>query len=181
MKLIVGLGNIGRQFKDTPHNAGFEFINELRRVLIFKGFSADNWKNENSFFSEICKIRKDGETKYILVKPTTFMNVSGKAVSKLSEKYVFDEVVIIHDDLDIKLGEYKIQRGKGPKGHNGVLSVEGVKGSENFLRVRIGVENRAVNSPIPGDIYVIKRMTKSEIDTLNEVISEAVAELITLV
>jgi PTH1 family peptidyl-tRNA hydrolase len=181
MKLIVGLGNIGRQFKDTPHNVGFEFINELRRILILKGYSADAWKNENSFFSEICKIRKDGQTAFLLVKPTTFMNVSGKAVSKLAEKYEFEEVVIVHDDLDIKLGEYKIQRGKGPKGHNGVLSVENIKGSENYLRVRIGVENRVDNSAIPGDIYVIKRMSKAELETVNEVISASVSELITLV
>lgn len=181
MKLIMGLGNIGRQYKDTPHNVGFEFLHVFRKKLIDKGFKADDWKNENSFHSELCKVRGEKGIEYLLAKPTTFMNLSGRALGKLLDKYKFDEVVVIHDDLDIKVGEYKIQRGKGPKAHNGVNSIEGVVGSSESLRVRIGVESRVDNSLIPGDVFVIKKMSKGDIETLNEVIQDASNELLTLV
>lgn len=180
MKLIVGLGNIGRQFKNTPHNVGFEFIDLLRRHLIDIGFECDTWKNDQMFFSQICKVRKDGSVVFILVKPTTYMNQSGKAVAKLVEKFKPTHVVIIHDDLDIKIGEYKIQVGKGPKEHNGVLSIEGVKGSDKFLRVRIGVESRQNKAKMPGDIYVIKKLGDLEIDKLNQGISKSLTELTSL-
>lgn len=177
MKLIVGLGNIGRQFKNTPHNVGFEFLDVLRKHFIDIGFDCDIWKNEQMFFSQISKVRKGGPIEYILAKPTTYMNLSGKAVAKLVEKFKPTEVIIIHDDLDIKIGEYKIQVGKGPKDHNGVLSIEDVKGSEKFLRVRVGVESRKDKTKMPGDIYVIKKLGYLELDKLNEGISKSLAEL----
>jgi PTH1 family peptidyl-tRNA hydrolase len=177
MILVVGLGNVGRQYKDTPHNAGFEFLNAFRTSLIEEGYVADLWKNENMFQSEICKIRKDGELQFLLAKPTTYMNKSGEAVLKLVTKFSPDLVVIAHDDLDIKLGEFKVQVGKSPKNHNGVLSIEKIKGSSKYIRVRIGVEGRVDKRTIPGDIYVIRRMDKQQIEVLNESIFDCVVEL----
>lgn len=181
MKLIVGLGNVGRQYKDTPHNAGFEFVDALRTQLVFNGYQADAWKIENTFQSNICKVRKNGELVYLLAKPTTFMNLSGSAVSKLVEKFTPTDVVICHDDLDIKLGMYKIQIGVGPKDHNGVKSILSIKGSEKYLRVRLGVESRVDKSIMPGDIYVIKRFGSNEILTLNETIATALSELLSTI
>lgn len=177
MILIVGLGNVGRQYKDTPHNAGFEFLNAYRNSLIEQGYIADLWKNENMFQSEICKIRKNGELQFLLAKPTTYMNKSGEAVLKLVTKFLPDTVIIVHDDLDIKLGECKLQIGKGPKNHNGVLSIEKIKGSDKYIRIRIGVEGRVDKKTIPGDIYVIRRLDKQQIELLNESIFDGISLL----
>lgn len=177
MILLVGLGNIGRQYKDTPHNAGFEIVNQLRQKFLDLNFDVSPWKNEKLFEADICKIKKDGVLEYTLFKPTTFMNLSGRSVKKYLSKNHFSNVVILHDDLDIKLGEFKIQKGKSPKDHNGVNSIENTLDSQEFLRVRIGVENRQVDGPIPGDVYVIKVMNSKGISILNETIQKASIEL----
>lgn len=177
MILFVGLGNIGRQYKDTPHNAGFEMANYMRQKFVDLNFNVSQWKNEKIFEADICKVRKGDTLDYILFKPTTFMNLSGRSVKKYLSKHKINTVVIIHDDLDIKLGEYKIQVGKAPKDHNGVNSIEPLANSEDFLRVRIGVENRHIDGPIPGDVYVIKRMSLDSVKVLKDVISKATKEL----
>lgn len=119
MKLVVGLGNPGEKYKDTRHNVGFMVIDKLKKY-------------------------KENLRKVVLVKPKTFMNKSGVVVAKLKRFYKIsvDDLYVVHDDLDLKLGEYKIQKGVGPKVHNGVSSVEEQLGSKEFWRVRVGVDNR---------------------------------------
>ncbi|MCC7290276.1 peptidyl-tRNA hydrolase [bacterium] len=179
MKLIVGLGNVGRQYKDTPHNAGFELVNAFRTAIGNAGYIVTEWKNEKIFEADLCKAHKDGELEFFLLKPNTFMNHSGRSIEKLTSKYRFTEVVIVHDDLDILLGEYKIQVGKAPRDHNGVNSIEHIKGQEKFLRVRVGVESRNSGSKVPGDIYVLKKLDKDKIEILSKTIDQAVQELFT--
>ena len=178
MFIVTGLGNIGREYENTPHNAGFLYIDTLRDILSEdRGLQVSEWVDEKRMFlSEVCKIKKNGELVGILQKPLTYMNSSGSAISLLKKKFDFDEYILIHDDLDIPLGEYKIQFGKSPRGHKGVLSVEGILGNQ-FNRVRLGIENRGGRS-IPGDEYVLIPYSKKELAILSSVIEESVYVLI---
>lgn len=169
MFLVSGIGNPGKEYEGTPHNAGFLFVDMLKEYFDNSTeYQVDDWIDESKLFkSLISKVRKEGEVVGILQKPTTYMNRSGEAVRNISEKFKIDMFVLVHDDLDIKLGDVKIQRGKAPKGHKGVLSVEeGIK-TTDFLRVRIGIENRD-NMNIPGEDYVLHNFTFSELETLDK-------------
>jgi len=177
MFIITGLGNIGREYEDTPHNAGFLFVDRLREYLLQNSkLQVSEWIDESKLFlSDICKIKKNGELIGILQKPQTFMNASGSAVGLVIKKSEYDKYILVHDDLDIPLGEYKIQFGKSPKGHRGVLSVENVLGNQ-FDRVRVGIENRGRRA-ISGDEYVLIPYSKKELAILESVIDEAISKL----
>lgn len=173
MKLIVGLGNPGEKYKLNRHNVGFMFVEYL-----CKWVDDREWKMEKKFEAEMCEIEIKSE-KALLVKPQTFMNDSGKAVQKISKNnnLMPNDLIVIHDDLDIKLGEYKIQIGKGPKLHNGIESIENHMHTKEFTRVRIGVDNRSVENRIPGEAYVLQNFTPEEIIILNGVFSEIVIQI----
>lgn len=155
MYLIVGLGNIGEEYEKTRHNAGFKFVDKLA--------------GEEQFLKN-----------FTLVKPQTMMNDSGRAVQKMMNFYKLgiEDVVVVHDDLDIAFGEYKIQKDKGPKVHNGVLSVEQCLGRTDFWRVRIGIDNRqpGVNYGTGAD-YVLSNFSKQEVKDLDVLFEEIVKEL----
>lgn len=182
MLLITGLGNIGKEYENTPHNVGFVFLDVLREELSKKdGLQVSEWINEEKLFnSQLCKIKKDGEVILILQKPLTYMNRSGIAVRSVVSKFDIDAFILIHDDLDISLGKYKIQSGKSPKGHKGVISVEGNIGTSEFLRVRIGIENREGRT-IPGEDYVLQKYSEDELTTLKECVHESVQELLSTI
>ena len=116
-----------------------------------------------------------------MVKPQMFMNRSGEVVTKIANFYkvTIDDLVVIHDDLDIRLGEYKIQKGVGPKVHNGLTSVEERLGTADFWRLRIGVDNRIQNSEfrIQGEDYVLADFLPEEKTIIDGVIEKAVKEL----
>lgn len=177
MFLITGLGNFGKEYSNTPHNAGFLFVDSFREYLLKNSnLQISEWENEKKLFlSEICKIKRDGELIGILQKPLTYMNGSGSAVKLLQKKYKIDEYILAHDDLDIQLGNFKIQKGKSPKGHKGVMSVEDVLGKKEFLRIRIGIENRG-ERVIPGDEYVLIPYSKKEIAILSGCIEDSIVE-----
>ena len=167
MYLIVGLGNPGENYEKTRHNAGYLFINKLAGKDKFEV----NRKQE-------AEVLKKGEL--ILAKPFTFMNDSGRAVRKIMDFYKLsiENVVVVHDDLDIAFGEYKIQKEVGPKVHNGIKSIEQYLGRKDFLRVRIGIDNRQPGvSYGTGADYVLSKMGKEELKELDGVIEEAAKEL----
>ncbi|HBB64645.1 MAG: Peptidyl-tRNA hydrolase [candidate division WS6 bacterium GW2011_GWD1_35_594] len=178
MFIVTGLGNPGKQYENTPHNAGFIALNSLREYLIQNtNYQVSEREDESKiFFSEICKVKKAGELIGILQKPLTYMNNSGSAVKLLKKKFPTENFVLIHDDLDIPLGKYKIQEGKSPKGHNGVLSVENSLSRNDFLRVRIGIENRGERL-IPGEEYVLIPYNKKELEILKSTIQNSIEEL----
>lgn len=168
MKLIVGLGNPGKEYQNTRHSAGFEFVD---RISDGARFNLDS-KSESLTYKE---------NDFLFVKPQTFMNESGRSVRKIMDFYKLgtEEVIIAHDDLDLKLGEYKIQKGVGPKIHNGVSSVESNLASKDFLRVRIGVDNREKSMyGGSGADYVLGKFSKEELEILDEVLEEAADELL---
>ncbi len=178
MFLITGLGNPGIEYANTPHNAGYFFVDKLREFFQSdSGLQISQWKNEKIFLSEICKIKKNGELIGILQKPLTYMNLSGSAVKLISRKFKVDKYILVHDDLDIPLGNFKIQEGKSPKGHNGVSSVESVLKKKDFLRVRLGIENRG-DRIIPGEEYVLQPFSKKEEAMLNGCIQISIENLL---
>lgn len=170
MHLIIGLGNPGEKYKNTRHNVGFMVLDEYNAKQ-----GPDDFSFNKKFNSEIIKTEK-----VILAKPQTFMNDSGSAVSKLISFFKINptELYVVHDDLDIKLGEYKIQKGVGPKVHNGVNSIEEKLGTKNFWRVRMGVDNRIPESRIPGEEYVLQNFEEQEIQILQSMIEKVVQEIL---
>ena len=145
MKIIVGLGNPGREYENTRHNTGFLVLEKLKNRLI--KFQIPNSKQTQSskfqfskrFGAEVCQ---KGDV--LLVKPQTYMNESGKSVAAILRFYKVDpkDLWVVHDDLDIVFGDYKIHFGRGPKIHNGVNDIEERLGTEEFWRVRVGVDSR---------------------------------------
>jgi len=178
MKLIVGLGNPGKEYSSSRHNAGFMFLEALKDKFLYqKDIYATEWRVEDTFQSEISFVKRSSTIVAVLVKPMTYMNNSGEAVSKIAKKLdignISDDMILIHDDLDISLGEFKIQIGKSPNGHNGVKSVEDRLGTNNFKRVRIGIENRQEKN-IKGEDYVLMKFSKEEKIILDEAIDKAI-------
>lgn len=133
MFLIVGLGNPGEKFVNTRHNLGYEIADELRRKLGLPDFESNKkFKAEISINSGL-----------ILIKPLTFMNMSGMAVSAVAQYFKIEpeEIIVIHDELDLPLGHIKIRMGGSDAGHHGIESVIKLLGSEQFIRVRLGIGN----------------------------------------
>lgn len=135
MKLIVGLGNPGKQYDNSRHNAGFLFLDALAQELALPEFQP-----EKKFLAEVSQGRLNS-SKIILAKPDTFMNESGVSVQKLKNFFKLTEtdIIIVHDDKDLPLGEFKIQDNRGDAGHRGVASVIAHLRSKNFTRIRLGV------------------------------------------
>lgn len=177
MKVIIGLGNPGEKYQHNRHNVGFMVLDSLKSKL-----DTDNLKFEmnKKFNAEIFQTKN-----YILVKPQTFMNDSGFTVSAVCRffKIKYEDLYIVHDDLDIKIGNYKIQFGKGPQVHNGLLSIEQELGIDQFWNVRVGVENREVrgNKGVPGVVYSLQNFSPDEKNIIDEVIGKIVDEMIAVV
>lgn len=142
MKLIVGLGNIGKEYENTRHNIGFMVVDEIARR---KGISFG--KEDRS---ATCAEFRDGE-KILLIKPTTYMNLSGFAVSAYANFYHIDpeDIAVIQDDMDMPVGQLRIRRKGSAGGHNGIKHITEQLGTSEFPRFKIGIghpdrNNRAV-------------------------------------
>lgn len=176
MNIIVGLGNPGDIYQFSRHNAGFMVLDNLSSVLECPDFT-----NEKKVSARICKNQTS-----LFIKPETFMNESGKAVRAVLDYYFSDldktsgykNLYILHDDLDLELGSYKIQYGIGPKGHNGLLSVYQYLGTSNFWHVRIGVDSRMGDRSMPPQAYVLQRFTPEQLEKFYQVRIEIVKELL---
>lgn len=133
IKLIVGLGNPGPEYEQTPHNAGFWFIDEVARI--YHG----QLKADNKFHGDVAKVRIAGRECWLL-KPMTFMNRSGQAVNALANYYKIgqSEVLVAHDELDFPAGKVRLKKGGGHGGHNGLRDIMPGLGKD-FYRLRIGV------------------------------------------
>ena len=140
MKIIFGLGNVGDKYLKTRHNIGFLYLDFLRQCYDFPDFSLK--KNLKSYISEGFV---DGE-KVILVKPTTYMNLSGESVLEIKSFYNIDidNVFVFHDEIDLKLGEIKVKKGGGHNGHNGLKSIDNLIGT-SYHRIRMGVDRPFVD------------------------------------
>lgn len=139
MKIIAGLGNPGSEYAHTKHNVGFMFVDALAEQL-----GIDNWKEKFDAFIAEGRI---GTEKVVLVKPVTYMNDSGRAIGPLLHWYKLsvEDLMVVHDDMDIAAGTIRIRRKGSAGGHNGIKSILAHVGDENFARVRIGI-----GRPLPG-------------------------------
>ena len=137
MHLIIGLGNPGKNYVGTRHNIGFSCLDFIRDHWEFPSF------RDNSSFRAECSEGSINTEKTLLARPSTFMNRSGDAVRNLSQFYEIAprHIAVIHDDLDIPLGEVRESFGSRSAGHNGVEDIIGALGTKDFLRFRIGIKN----------------------------------------
>lgn len=138
--LIVGLGNPGGKYEGTPHNAGFLVMNKLLEAYNLQT------KEDKKLHSEVTET-KAGNTKIILAKPQTFMNKSGEAVKPLIASYklkVVSSLWVIHDDIDLPLGQIKIVKNRGSAGHKGVEDIIAKLRTKDFVRFRIGIRPKRV-------------------------------------
>jgi len=168
MKLIIGLGNPGKKYSDTKHNAGFMAID-----LFAQKNNLGNFSENKKLKSEILK---SGEL--IIAKPLTFMNLSGEAVSLIKEYYKIDikDIIVIYDDLDIEIGKVKSGIFESSAGHNGIKSVIEKLNSTEFMRIRIGIKNESIQN-IPSEDIVLQKFMGNEIEKINTALSETVKEI----
>lgn len=173
MKLIVGLGNPGRQYKKTRHNVGFIILDSLQKEL-----HASDWTLSKKFNAEISEIGQ-GDDKILLVKPMTFMNHSGQAVGLIMHYYKIklDDLIVVHDDKDIKLGEIKIQSNKNHAGHNGIKSIMEHIGTKNFMRLRVGVASENKRKMSDTSSFVLGKFGLFEKKKLEEIIGKSTLEI----
>ena len=168
---MVGLGNPGPEYVWTPHNAGFLAIDRLAEQ---EGVVVANRRCRAA--TATCRI---GGREVVLAKPETFMNLSGASVAALVREFEADparDLLVIYDELDLTLGTLKIRERGSAAGHNGARSITGVLGSQEWLRLRIGVgldlppEAKAAGGRRPGRDYLLTPMRKAELTVLDEVL-----------
>jgi peptidyl-tRNA hydrolase, PTH1 family len=171
MKLIIGLGNPDTKYQNTRHNLGQKIIKKFvethdRASLLTK-------KNLDAEILETGQ----GSNKIIFAISTDYMNNSGLTVQKISQFYKINpsDIYIIHDDLDLEVGDYKIQFNRGPAGHNGIKSIIENLGTQAFNRIRIGI-GKPINN-IPAEDYVLKSFSKSESAIINPIIPKIFEEI----
>ncbi|NQT49800.1 aminoacyl-tRNA hydrolase [Candidatus Kuenenbacteria bacterium] len=180
MKIIVGLGNPGKKYQFTRHNIGFAVIEFLRdEYLQAEGFS--KWSDNKKFQARISEGNLNGE-KIILAKPLTFMNESGTTVQALLNFYKTapEDLIVIHDEVDLPFGKFKIEANRSSAGHNGIKSIIEKIGSQEFTRVRVGVGKE--NKQKQGDTarFVLNSFGFLEKFKLKELKNKLVEEIKTL-
>lgn len=167
IKLIVGLANPGAKYEDTRHNAGEWLINELARMYNV------SLKDDAKYFGKVAKIHTAQGNMWLLV-PTTFMNLSGKAVGALANFFRIkpEEILVAHDELDLPPGVAKIKQGGGHGGHNGLKDIIAALGnSNNFYRVRIGIGHPGHKDLVAG--YVLGKPAPQDQEKIDAAVDEA--------
>jgi PTH1 family peptidyl-tRNA hydrolase len=149
--IVVGLGNVGTEYEGTRHNVGFACLDAFAAANEFPA-----WVAKKSLKCELTS-QNHAETRVILVKPTTFMNLSGEAVQAVQQFYKVgpESTVIVHDELDIPFGQIRIRQGGGSAGNNGLKSII-QHGGENALRIRIGIHNDHADKQDGADFVLSK-------------------------
>ncbi len=173
-KLVVGLGNPGEKYIGVRHNLGFMVVEELGKKMDDgrwkMGVEDGGWKLDKKFRSEILKTKD-----VLLVKPQTYMNNSGLAVKLLANYYKIapEDIIIIHDELDLPLGKIKVRQGGAAAGHHGVESIIASLGTDQFVRVRLGI------GPATGVVerFVLEPFSPREKPQVKHVIRQAVKAL----
>lgn len=168
MKLIVGLGNPGKEYERTRHNAGFMALDMLHST-----WSGSHWSHRptlRSWISTVTPHATDIDDRILLAKPDTFMNLSGYAVQALLRYYHLDlhDLIVVYDDLDLPLGELRTT-GTSSGGHNGMKSVLQTLGTTHIQRIRIGIDRP--KAPISSATYVLEPFTDQEHRVIHQSLS----------
>ncbi len=173
IRLIVGLGNPGSQYEATRHNAGFWWVDEFARS------SGASFRPENKFHGLVARSTAHGREVFLL-KPQTFMNVSGRAVGAVAQFYKIEpaSILVVHDELDLPPGSAKLKLGGGHGGHNGLKDIIAQLGTKDFWRLRIGIGHPGERSEVVN--YVLHPPRKEEQELINGAMqrAQAVAPLV---
>ena len=167
MKVIAGLGNPGAEYANTPHSIGFEVVDAVAR-----GIGA-SWKGSSSFKGELATGLLGG-VKVLLVKPQTYMNLSGECVSPVLKYHnaTINDLLVVSDDIDLPVGRLRIRKGGSAGGHNGLKSVIERTGSSDFVRLRIGVgRDPRSRSNVIG--HVLGKFSPEDRQAMDEVVATA--------
>ena len=172
MKLIIELGNPGKEYAKTRHNVGFMVIDALAKNL------GVDFKLNKKFQAEIAVI-KNGKEEIVLVKPQTFMNLSGTTVRAVMDFYKLSskDIVVIHDDKDILFGQVKYQTDRSAAGHNGIKSLIEHLGTQDFARIRVGVAWGDKEKMGDTAEFVLRNFTKTELESLGGIVEEICEKL----
>ena len=170
MKLIVGLGNPGSKYEPTRHNAGFWFMDELQRQQKF------SFRAETKFHGEAAQCHLENRDCRVF-KPSTYMNDSGRAVSAVAGFYriPIEEILVVHDEIDLPVGTVRLKRGGGHGGHNGLRDLIRHLGGNDFYRLRIGVAHPGQKDQVVD--YVLQRPSKQDRMIIDEAVGDALRVL----
>ena len=173
MRLIVGLGNFGKKYEQTRHNFGFMAVENLAKKLNL------NWKFEKKFFGQVATGEVTGE-KTILLKPETYMNLSGKAVLAVAQFYKIPakKIVVFSDDLDLPFGKFRWREKGSSGGHNGLKSIISVLGTQEFPRMRLGISDE-LREKMPTEKFVLTKFSKDELAQIPQILDQALSEFLT--
>jgi len=165
IRLFVGLGNPGEKYAATRHNAGFWWIDLISQQ------TNSPLKPDAKMFGESTKVNQQSDV--WLLKPTTFMNASGKAVAAMANYYKIKpaEILVIHDELDLPAGGLKLKVGGGHGGHNGLKDIEAALGTKDFWRLRLGIGHPGDRNEVVN--FVLKAPTKDEQAAIDEKVYES--------
>ncbi|HYH75757.1 MAG TPA: aminoacyl-tRNA hydrolase [Candidatus Saccharimonadales bacterium] len=169
--LIVGLGNIGKEYTDTRHNIGFACVDRFVADTDLSG-----WIEKKDMKCHIASGQL-GDTKVHVIKPTTFMNLSGEAVQAVAHFYriQLENIVVVHDELDIPFGQIRMRIGGSPAGHNGIKSISQAMG-EDYGRVRVGIGPKLHEQQDSSD-FVLARFSKEQEEQMKNLTREVTAVL----
>ncbi len=177
MHLIIGLGNPDEQYKNTRHNVGYRFVESLLNFWKTAGDFAD-FKFTKKYKAELARGEFAGK-KILLIKPTTYMNLSGEAIYLVEQYYKVPEynIIVAHDDMDLPLGTFRISLNSSAAGHKGVQSLIDHLQTQEFARIRIGIGKPTVTTP---EKYVLQNFTDEENKKIEEVfvLAQTAAETI---
>ncbi len=166
IRLIVGLGNPGHEYESTRHNAGFRWVDEFARLQKL------DFRSEAKFHGLMARGQLLGH-EMLLLKPQTFMNVSGRAVGALAQFYkiVPAEILVVHDELDLPPGVARLKMGGGHGGHNGLKDIIAHLGTKDFWRLRLGIGHPGERDEVTG--YVLKDPRREERELIDEAMQKA--------
>ncbi len=163
MKVVVGLGNPGPKYALNRHNIGFMALDAFARGA---GAPENQWKSEHKALT--LKLRIEGEA-FLFVKPQTYMNLSGESVAPLMKYYDIhlDDLLVIHDEVDLPFGKIKFQRRRSAGGNNGIKSIHHLLGTDDYVRMRIGV-GRPPHPKMSVADWVLQNFSQEEMDRMGE-------------
>lgn len=170
IQLIAGLGNPGGEYEKTRHNVGFWFIDQM--------VSQHNLtlKNETKFLGDVAKLNTSAGNIW-LIKPMTFMNRSGQSIAKLAQFYKIkpEQILVVHDELDLSPGVVKLKKGGGHGGHNGLRDSIAQLGSKDFYRLRLGIGHPGSKEQVVG--FVLGKTPQSEKNLIESAIDKSMASI----
>lgn len=181
ISLIVGLGNPGAEYAATRHNVGFWFVDELARI------GGSNFRNNAKFSAEYADVSINGR-RVRLIKPTTYVNLSGQAVVATAQFYRITaaQILVAHDEIDLPLGDFRLKRGGGHGGHNGLRDIINKLGTNEFVRLRMGVGHPGTKERVTGHVLgrasaddreVIEAATARVLNDIDDLLAGNVAEV----